>query len=108
MRTSWAIVLVLAGSGIADAQEVPKPSDRWTLLPGFWANGKSKIGSAKPLPGPFPELRPLHQTCSVPLLRAQIPDDVDYTIVQIPANSDGLAPMPKLGVPPVCEGARFK
>ena len=40
--------------------------------------------------------------CSVPLLKAQIPEGVNYTIVEVPASSEGMAPMPILPAPP-CE-----
>jgi len=48
--------------------------------------------------------QPATPVCSVPLLEAQIPKDVDFKMKQLAPHTDKLAPMPQATVPaPACE-----
>jgi hypothetical protein len=67
----------------------PNPLLRPTvnLIPG----GQNLLPSETPSP------------CSIPLLEAQIPKDIDFTMKRLRPRLDELAPMPKVNVPaPSC------
>ena len=50
------------------------------------------------------EIQTIPLTCSVPLLQAQIPTDVRFTMMEAPKPKDGMAPMPRTkGPAPPCD-----
>jgi hypothetical protein len=97
MRALFSGILILAVSSLGSAQEAPKPSDRWTLLPGFWTSVNSKPKPAKPKFFAVQSVRPSQaqearkSTCAVPLLRAEIPDNVIYTMTELMPPPDPLS-----------------
>ena len=126
---SLSVLFVMAMANYAFAQERSVPSGAWatqtprvhhfTLVPGF---GPQTIvpsrtpplsGSALTLTGVLPPTAFLARTlvtparlgvCSVPLLEAQIPKDIQFTIRQVAPRMDDLAPMPQAKVPaPACD-----
>jgi hypothetical protein len=90
----------LIGAATAFAQQQTEPSGRFygPLASGNWAPKTLQL-KARVVPQPTI----LSQPCSVPLLEAQIPNDVHYTIQQITPNAEKMAPMPQATLPaPPC------
>src|SRR5712692_10539418 len=87
------------------AQEPTEPSGRFygPLVSGAWATKTPRLNRQELFPGVLPRTvvapRLLTSLCSVPLLEAQIPNDVHFTIGQLTPRMDKLAPMPQARVP---------
>jgi hypothetical protein len=114
MRT-LSLLFVLAMAANTFAQEPAKPYGKFygPIANGF---GTAKAPAIPPIKDAS-KLRALRfgllppqsftSTCSVPLLEAQIPDDVHFTIEQRVPAMDKLAPMPHAQTPaPPCESRR--
>ena len=85
-------------------QQTPKPSDRWNLgVKGFVDTNKAQNNRVTPRSDRTVNLSEVLQpVCSVPLIRAQIPDDVDYKIQQLPVPEGFSDGMPKVNSTPAC------
>jgi len=99
-----ALCILLIGAASAFAQQQAEPSGRFygPLVSGNWATKtlqqKARVVLSQPII--------LSQPCSVPLLEAEIPHDVHFTIRQLPPRLDKLAPMPQATLPaPSCDFA---
>lgn len=96
-----ALCILLIGAASAFAQQQAEPSGRFygPLVSGNWATKtlqqKARVVLSQPII--------LSQPCSVPLLEAQIPQDVHYTIQHVTPNMDKVSPMPQATLPaPPC------
>jgi len=105
VRNLIVILPILALAGVASAQEQVKPAlpSHVQIVPGLKAPAPNKPYL---LAMPTQEARAviLQQSlpdaaCSVPLLRAEIPKDVDYTISEVRPRPEDLAPMPHASLP---------
>jgi hypothetical protein len=101
MRT-FCFLSVLAVAASAFAQDQPKSYGQFygPLATGDWAAKLRRTYAAKP-PETFvlgAPVQALSSTCSVPLLEAQIPQDVQFTMMYA-APQTGIAPIPQ-ALPP--------
>jgi hypothetical protein len=97
------------------AQEPAAPSGRFygPIVSGSWPVQmplqKSESFVMPPQPATFKSKnfvmpQPTTSPCSIPLLGAQIPKEVDFKIKQLAPPTEKLAPMPQAKVPaPTCE-----
>jgi hypothetical protein len=116
------VLFVLAAANYACAQDpsgvpkawAPAPQiNRFRLIPGF--GPQTGVPATTPqgngltftiLPPQNLVARGPSRVCSVPLLEAQIPKDVQFTIRQVAPRMDELAPMPQVKVPaPECDSS---
>ena len=78
----------------------PLASGAWTAKT---PSAYSQVGAQKFMPMPIPP-QPATSVCSIPLLPAQIPKDVDFKMKQLAPRTENMAPMPQATVPaPACE-----
>src|SRR6266852_5537470 len=110
MRTLCVILVALAICSSTFAQEPAAPSGRFygPLVTGAWPAKTPRVNRQKLLPGVVPRTvvppQPAASPCSVPLLEAQIPKDLHFSIRQLLPRMDKLAPMPPARVPaPSCD-----
>src|SRR5207253_585833 len=84
------------------AQQPSPPSGQFygPIVSGSWQVKFPRAAVSKNFVMP----QPATSTCSIPLLGAQIPKDVDFKIKQIAPPAEKLAPMPQVkGPAPTCE-----
>ena len=83
--------------------QAPKMSDRWNLGVKGFTDKKVDAKPTAPLRDQRILLREAVPGCSVPLLKAEIPADVDYKIQVVPVDPAFTDGMPKLQGSPACQ-----